>query len=833
MLNMGKKKTALEAAMAGKAASLNLERIGMSTGFVLLLIVSGLCGFQATMVWLENQAEANLLAVRDQAATRIGALVRRDQDALKLALAAAELHTALVAELAAAAAKGSPPETASTDQPAAFQQSAAILGQHLPLLNLVTFYPAELTELIDADLAKFGYAKADILAEARETKAPARAQAQSCAITTGDCLALAQPVLAGDQILAYAYVLLPIDGIYAELGAAPLGGSIELRQGSAKGSDWPLKRIGESSGDDGSLSDNIQPIAASHFQLSARRKTLFKPGLIFSAFDSRSLGGLALVAGLSLLAALGLIYQRLFPNGLLGKPKPSTEPEEMVLPGAAATSSSRLGKYVDVGANTGIAVQELEASGGPAVTPPPPMVMAGAIDRSIFRAYDIRGVVGKTLTPTVVMLIGQAIGSMARARGLTQICVARDGRLSGPKLSEALIAGLRASGCDVIDIGMVPTPVLYFSTFHLSTGSGVMLTGSHNPPDYNGLKIVLGGETLAEESIQEIFARIVEGNLTHGMGGVQSVNVQDDYLDRIVSDVQTNRRLKVVVDAGNGVAGVIGPRVLEGIGCEVEPLFCEVDGHFPNHHPDPSDPRNLTELKIAVKQLDADLGIAFDGDGDRLGVVTKTGEIIYPDRLLMLFAQDVLSRTPGAAVIYDVKCTGQLSEVIVRGGGSPLMWKTGHSLIKAKMREEDAALAGEMSGHFFFAERWYGFDDGIYAAARLLEILALREATPDQVFDELPKGVSTPELKIEMAEGEHYAFMERFRERAKFPGARVTTIDGIRADYKDGWGLVRCSNTTPCLVLRFDAADKNALERIEAAYREQLLTIDPQLKLPF
>jgi phosphomannomutase/phosphoglucomutase len=314
---------------------------------------------------------------------------------------------------------------------------------------------------------------------------------------------------------------------------------------------------------------------------------------------------------------------------------------------------------------------------------------------------------------------------------------------------------------------------------------------------------------------------------------LQSVNVKDDYLERIVSDVQTSRRLKVVVDCGNGVAGAIAPQVLEGIGCEVEPLYCEVDGNFPNHHPDPSDPHNLAALIMAVKQLDADLGLAFDGDGDRLGVVTRQGEIIYPDRVLMLFAQDVLTRNPGAAVIYDVKCTGQLAEVILRAGGSPIMWKTGHSLIKAKMREEDAALAGEMSGHFFFAERWFGFDDGIYAAARLLEILALRDETAQEIFDELPKGVSTPELKVEMKEGEHYAFMEKFRERAKFPGARVTTIDGVRADYKDGWGLVRCSNTTPCLVLRFDASSKAAIDRIQESFRSQLLAVDSGMKLPF
>ncbi len=344
---------------------------------------------------------------------------------------------------------------------------------------------------------------------------------------------------------------------------------------------------------------------------------------------------------------------------------------------------------------------------------------------------------------------------------------------------------------------------------------------------------MVGGHTLAEDAIQEVFARIVEGRLAHGNGGVSSVDVKAEYIERIVSDVQATRRLKVVVDAGNGIAGPFAPAVLDGIGCEVMPLYCDVDGRFPNHHPDPSDLHNLNDLKIAIKQYHADIGLAFDGDGDRLGVVTRTGEVIYPDRLLMLFAEDVLTRNPGAAIIYDVKCTGQLSEHILRNGGSPVMWKTGHSLIKAKMREEDSALAGEMSGHFFFGERWYGFDDGIYAAARLMEILAQRDGTPEEVFATLPKGVSTPELKIPMPEGEHYAFVERFREKAKFPGAKVTTIDGVRADYKDGFGLVRCSNTTPMLVLRFDALNKIGLDRIQDSFRSQLLAVDPSLNLPF
>jgi phosphomannomutase/phosphoglucomutase len=375
----------------------------------------------------------------------------------------------------------------------------------------------------------------------------------------------------------------------------------------------------------------------------------------------------------------------------------------------------------------------------------------------------------------------------------------------------------------------------YFGTFHLRTGCCVSLTGSHNPPDYNGFKIMVDGETLYGDAIQNLYARIVENKLykaeTPGQSSVRSL--KDDYIQRISGDIQIERKLKVVIDCGNGVAGAIAPELLEAIGAEVEPLFCEVDGTFPHHHPDPSDPENLTDLVRVVQKVGADIGLALDGDGDRLGVVTKSGEMIYPDRLLMLFAADVLERNPGACVIYDVKCTGHLATQILRHGGSPLMWKTGHSLIKAKMKETEAELAGEMSGHFFFRERWYGFDDGLYAAARLLEILAASPDDVETVFAGLPKGVSTPELKIAVAEGEQYKFIENFVAKAKFEGARIATIDGLRADWPDGWGLVRASNTTPTLVLRFDAKDGASLARVEGLFREQMLAIDPNLTLPF
>ncbi|HTD28973.1 MAG TPA: phosphomannomutase/phosphoglucomutase, partial [Xanthomonadaceae bacterium] len=460
---------------------------------------------------------------------------------------------------------------------------------------------------------------------------------------------------------------------------------------------------------------------------------------------------------------------------------------------------------------------------------------AVAIAREIFRAYDIRGVVGTTLDAGIAKMIGQAIGSAMQDQGLKDIVIGRDGRLSGEDMANALIDGLRAAGREVIDIGQAPTPLCYFAAFQLRTGSCVAVTGSHNPPDYNGFKIVLGGETLAGDAIQDLYARIAEDRLykSSAPGGVQQREVATDYIRRIAEDVQLERKLKVVVDCGNGVAGMIAPEVLEAIGCEVAPIFCEVDGTFPNHHPDPSEPKNLSDVIQMVQRLNADVGLAFDGDGDRLGVVTHSGEIVYPDRLLMLFASDVLERNPGACIVYDVKCTGHLAGHILRHGGSPLMWKTGHSLIKAKMKETGAELAGEMSGHFFFKERWYGFDDAIYAAARLLEILATRDQDADAVFAELPKGFSTPELKVALAEGENYAFIDKFRERAKFEGARVATIDGVRADWPDGWGLVRASNTTPVLVMRFDADTPAALERIQKVFRQQLLALKPDFALPF
>jgi len=457
---------------------------------------------------------------------------------------------------------------------------------------------------------------------------------------------------------------------------------------------------------------------------------------------------------------------------------------------------------------------------------------ARRVPPEIFKAYDIRGIVETALTPEVTQLIGQAIGSEARERNVKAVVIGRDGRLSGPALAGALARGIQASGVDVIDIGMVATPMLYFATYHLGTLSGVSVTGSHNPPAYNGLKVMLAGDTLAGDAIQALRARIESGNLAAGAGRYSTRDIREEYLARIVGDVKLARPLNIIVDCGNGVPGATAPELFRRLGCTVRELFCDVDGNFPNHHPDPSDPHNLEDV-IRTLKTEGDIGFAFDGDGDRLGVVTKSGEIIYPDRQLMLFAADVLERNPGAEIIFDVKSTRNLYAWIRKRGGKPTMWKTGHSFIKKKLKETGAPLAGEMSGHIFFKERWYGFDDAMYAGARLLEILS-RHPDIGAVLEQLPDAVSTPELHVKTAEGENYTLIDTLKATARFDGAEeLVTIDGLRVEYKDGFGLARPSNTTPVVVLRFEAENEAALKRIQEDFRKALTAVKPGIQLPF
>jgi phosphomannomutase/phosphoglucomutase len=462
---------------------------------------------------------------------------------------------------------------------------------------------------------------------------------------------------------------------------------------------------------------------------------------------------------------------------------------------------------------------------------------AGAMDMpaEIFRAYDVRGIVEEGLSADVVRQIGRAIGAEAYERGQQTIVVGRDGRNSGPELQQALIEGLRATGRDVIDVGRVPTPVLYFATHYMNTGSGVMVTGSHNPPEYNGLKIMLGGDTLFGDDIQALRKRAEAGDFPSGKGNLQTMEVVDEYVRRVCEDVPValGNSFRVVVDCGNGVAGEVAPKLLRALGHDVVELFCEVDGNFPNHHPDPSDPANLTHLIGTVKQENADLGFAFDGDGDRLGIVDTDGRIIWADMQMMLFAKDVLGRNPGADIVFDVKCSNRLAKVIKQLGGKPVMWRTGHSYIKSKLKESGAPLAGEMSGHIFFQDRWYGFDDAIYSAARMLEILMAFKKSPTEVFSKLPAGVSTPELRVDMKEGEQVILVKKLLEAEGFANGKRTTIDGLRVDFADGWGLVRASNTTPSLVMRFEGDNKEALARIQGEFKKAVIALDPNLELPF
>jgi phosphomannomutase/phosphoglucomutase len=457
------------------------------------------------------------------------------------------------------------------------------------------------------------------------------------------------------------------------------------------------------------------------------------------------------------------------------------------------------------------------------------------LSKTIFKAYDIRGVIGSTLDAGIACRIGQAFGAAALAKGERTVIIGRDGRLSGPDLAQALAAGLQAAGVDVVDLGMVATPMVYFATNVLGARSGIMVTGSHNPPDYNGFKMVLAGEAIYGDAIQALYQAIERDDFqpAQQQGGYSTHDIKAAYVERIVGDVRIARPIKIAVDCGNGVAGMVAGDLFRAMGCDVIELFCDVDGHFPNHHPDPAHPENLQDLIECLKTTDAEIGLAFDGDGDRLGVVTKDGQIIFPDRQMMLFSQDVLARNPGAEILYDVKCTRHLGPWIEQHGGRPLMWKTGHSLVKAKLKETDAPLGGEMSGHIFWKDRWYGFDDGLYTGARLLEILT-RETDPSALLNGLPIASSTPELHLHLKEGENFALIEKLRAEAEFPGAdRIVDIDGLRVEYPDGFGLARGSNTTPVVVLRFEGENPAALDRIQKEFARVILAAKPDAKLPF
>jgi len=773
-------------------------------GFVIMLFGTLLFAYQSWQIWRTDSLHEVAERVGAQARQSIGGFVSERQRTLGEAL----LHPE-VARYFASGEAGDP------------VRALAAIRERMPEVADARFIGGDVLDAIGDDMAGFGYANAEMLLSAARLGAPAPAQVHGGPGGQRE-LVLVNPVTLSGTIAGFVLVKLPYEPLRDAFQVLSTGGiDLALLQGESG--------VGEVL--EGSQVGGMERAAVP----GAMLRIGFRVPMPNIIAGSESLLTNLLLALFSLAASLVVALTRLWPGLLeqgLGKLRPQPVPEasvgEQLRAQAVPVSASPPAVAVPT-TPTASSPPVVAAAAGPATAP----ARGALVDRSIFRAYDIRGVVGKTLSSEVAQLIGHAVGSEVRARGLQTVLVGRDGRHSGALLLEALIKGLLAAGCDVIDIGAVPTPLLYFATHDLNAGSAVMVTGGHNAPEYNGFKIMVAGEALAEQDIQALYGRIVEDRLERGRGALTQMDLVENYLERISGDIQLEAPLKVVLDCGNGIAGTVAPRLFEAIGCEVVPLYCDVDGNFPNHGPDPSDPRNLEDLAVSVKQLKADMGLAFDGDGDRLGVVTRTGRIVYPDRLLMLFARDVLSRAPGATVIYDVKCTSHLAGVILGHGGSPVMWKSGNALIKRKMRETQAELAGEMSGHFFFQERWYGFDDGLYAGCRLLEIIAADGRDADEIFDELPQGVSTPEIKVQMAEGEHFRFIEKFRDRARFDGARITTIDGVRADWSDGWGLVRSSNFSSELMLRFEAVDGDALARIQGLFKAQLLAVDGRLTLPF
>jgi phosphomannomutase/phosphoglucomutase len=715
----------------------------------------------------------------------------------------------------------------AADDPGKLSNLQQYVGGRIPDLIELNLYGTDLDALRAADLEPFGYAVLDMLLTASESGiAPAQIHGK------GEGAYLSMAVRVGDETSPAAYMLAKVNPdilTTAFEASLPDPGAFALEQHNGRFKPAKISKLAAA------------PSSSERIVWIRIPASLFSIGVVQGVGATKSMGVFRL-----LFFIVGLV---LLSFGLMLKLRPYQPPEELEedpVQIAPSPKSVDLNDGPDsplpqqpgsVNLDDGLGAIELPDLGFSLEKMPAPHIKHKLppveLVESIFRAYDIRGIVGETLDAEIAYQVGQVVGSLTLEQDAGTVVVARDGRDSGPDLADGMIAGIASAGCDVIDIGAVPTGVLYFAAYELGNGTGVMITGSHNPPDYNGFKILIGGVTQAGDRITDMYNRIQGGNLRVGKGTVSKEDMLDRYRERISGDIQLEKPLRIVADCGNGIGGVCAADVLRAIGAEVIPLFDAVDGTFPNHHPDPSEPENLKDLIEAVHMMNADLGVAFDGDADRLGVVTADGEIIYSDRLMMLFVEDVLGRVPGSTIIYDVKCTGHLHDVIEEAGGTPMMYKTGHSLIKNKMKEVDAPFAGEMSGHFFFKERWYGFDCGIYAAARLLEILAADERGVQEVFSSLPNSFSTPELKVEMREGENHDFVAEFQRVARFADAKITTIDGLRADFADGWGLVRASNTTPILVIRFDADSEAALQRIKDAFKQQLLAIYDQLKLPF
>ena len=832
-----------------RGGRVSLTRLGLVAGLLgasIILAISAYVRYQANLeIAASRDREVTMMA--DNVADRLAGFV----DDREAELAALVQDPALVRALQRRA-------------PEALREQEARIRQLFPEAGGVNLLPPGVDEIDLEANPPISYAALDLLrqAETRDTPPPAEVHLFN---KPGQHLNMVRRVLdsGGRRIVGHVMLGFPVQTLHQALEGAHLGqGYGEVQQQVSGGQPLVIAKQGRQGFRQGPPSVELA-VAGSRLRVAYWAPPVDLSGSWYSVLMLGGGGALVLILILYLLLRLFSRALQQDQVTLLGAVRDAREgrlqssydlhvgechelldglrtlAESGGLRGSAGIERMSAAMAGAPDAGSGIELQEepappdLTVLDDSALEAGPLKVSRVNADPSIFRAYDIRGIVGETLSPDVVHELGRAIGSQALDQGEASIVVGRDGRDSSAELTEALIRGLRATGIDVRDIGQATSPLVYFATHYLDSNSGVVVTGSHNPSEYNGLKVVIAGQTLSGEAIQALRQRVEQQDYASGRGALETVEVAGDYLERIRSDVQLAKSLTVVIDCGNGVAGALAPGLFESLGCQVVPLYCEVDGAFPNHHPDPSRPENLEDLIRAVHDNQADLGLAFDGDGDRVGVVDSAGNIIWPDRLMMLLGMDVLSRNPGGEIIYDVKCSRHLGKIIRDFGGVPEMWKTGHSLIKARMKETGALLAGEMSGHIFFQERWYGFDDALYTGARLLEVLANDHRSTSEVFAVLPQSVSTPELNVCMEEGRPTVFMEQLQASAGFPDGEVYTIDGLRVEFADGWGLVRASNTTPCLVLRFEADDELALSRIQEQFRNALLAVDPALQLPF
>ena len=725
----------------------------------------------------------------------------------------------------------------------------------VPDVLLVRLLPAELNEPDTRHTPNMGYASLQLLRQAESSDRPQAAELHQFG-TAHQHIAIAAAIRSpSGQVRGVMHAAFPTQALQKLLDSVDnYAGRIEWQQ--AIPDKTPLVLVGKGSVGDGQP-DGVIPISGSIWQIAYW-------GGMGNSFDPVQVamqaapGGLLFLLGAFLLLRLAQQMTKALKKDqhsilslvealVVGRPpkqqsahlsdlQPTLDVMEHQIrefrTRQAEKSKTQRGVPAMEESGMGITVEE-DTGELPGQRPSIARAESVDISPSIYRAYDIRGVVGETLTEDVVALLGQGVGSEVFEQGHNTVIVGRDARTSSEALQSSLIQGLQASGRDVIDLGLVPTPLLHYAVHELDAECGVIVTGSHNPKQYNGLKLIIGGESPSSEAIQDLRRRIDADQLLQGEGSFDSREIVDDYIERVLSDIRLGQALKVVVDCGNGAASVVAPELYRQLGCEVVELYCNVDGEFPNHHPDPGDPRNMQDLQKAVVEHQAALGLAFDGDGDRLGVVDSSGKIVWPDRLLMYLAIDVLTREPGGDIIYDVKCSRHLANIVLSNGGRPLMWKSGHSMLKAKMKETHALLAGEFSGHIIFSERWYGFDDGVYVGARLLEILSLDYRTSAEVFAELPESLSTPEYVLRLEEGQAEAVMESVDQLPDLPGARMVKIDGLRAEFEQGWGLVRASNTSPALLFRFEAETEEALAQVQSIFRDMLSKIDPQLQAPF